>query len=101
MEGFILDNPDGPIVLRSTGAHEHTDGNFLSWIPETKVVTFFEHRVEVEPLLALLEMIRDGATRGVMMLHAKGENDALASGAFESRPIPILPPTPVELEPED
>lgn len=100
LEKFILENPEGPLILRSTAEHEHTDGNFLSWISETKTVTYFESRVEVEPLVALLKTVQENASRGVMMLHSKS-GDALAGDPYESRPILILPPMPIHVDPEN
>ncbi|WP_369745695.1 hypothetical protein [Paenarthrobacter sp. AMU7] len=100
LEKFILDNPEGPLVLRSAGDHKHTDGNFLSWLSDTKTVTYFEHRVEVEQLVALLKTVQENAMRGVMMLHTKA-GDALAGDPLESRPIPILPPMPLHVDPEN
>lgn len=100
LEKFILDNPEGPLVLRSTGDHEHTDGNFLSWISDTKTVTYFEHRVEVEPLVALLTTVQANAMRGLTMLYSKS-GEAMAGAPLESRPIPILPPTPIHIDPKN
>ncbi|SKB71768.1 hypothetical protein SAMN05660916_02277 [Arthrobacter sp. 31Cvi3.1E] len=100
LEKFILENPEGPLILRSTEEHAHTDGNFLSWISETKTVTYFELRVEVEPLVALLKTVQENASRGVMMLHSKS-GDALAGDPYESRPFRILPPMPIHIEPEN
>ncbi|MHA7199764.1 hypothetical protein [Arthrobacter alkaliphilus] len=91
LETFILDHPDDPLILRSTGIHEHTTGNFLSWIPGSKTVTFFEHQVEVEPLVNLLAQIGDNASRAVFM--SPGSGDVLAGDPFKGlRPFPVLPP---------
>lgn len=93
-EQFMLDHPDDPLVLRAVGVHEHTTGNFLSWIPDSKMVSFFEERVEVEPLVALLSQVADKASKAMFL--SMGPGDILAGDPFtESRPIPVLPIVPV------
>lgn len=96
-EQFILDHPEDPLILRSIGNHEQTTGNFLSWIPDSKIVTFFEHQVEVEPLVSLLDRVGSNASKAVMM--RTGPGDVLAGEAFtESRPFMVLPMLPMRLD---
>ena len=90
-EQFILDHPEEPIFLRTIGNHERTTGNFLSWIPDTTTVTFFEHQVEVEPLVSLLDQVGRKASSALMMY--TGPGDVLAGDPFTgSRPFMMLPP---------